>query len=121
MVNHLPKMWYDKCTIQTAQKVTQANQATGFDWVALVTDEPCKVSFFNNFRMNGPTGDYWVASPVFQQVKLFLRPGLDVPPGSRIIVTTHENNKTLYFESSGQPAIFTNHQEIEIQVVQKWA
>ena len=122
MVNHLPKLWKDICTIQTVQKVTKSNQATGLEWVNLVEDEPCKISFFqNNMRVNNPTDRSWVASAVVQQTKLFIRPDLDIPAGSRITVTTHENNKLLYFESSAIPMIFTNHQEILVESVQKWA
>ena len=126
MVNYLPRLWKDVCTIQTNQKTTKANLATGAAWVNLVTDEPCKLSFFENVRMNdtaevkGP-GPLAVAGPVAQQSKIFIRPDLTIPPGSRITVTTHKNNKILYFESSGMPSIFTNHQEIVLECVQKWA
>lgn len=121
MVNYLPVLWKDTCRIQISRKVTKENLATGFEWFDLVTDEPCKVSFYNNIRVNGPSADNGIASAVVQQTKLFIRPSLSVPAGSRITVTTHENNKTLYFESSGIPGIFTNHQEILIESVQKWA
>ena len=120
MVNHLPTLWKDACTIQVSQAVTKPNLATGFEWVALVTDEPCKLSFFNNIRVNSPSAENGVAAAVVQQTKLFIRPDLTVPAGSRITVVTHKNSVTLYFESSGIPSVFTDHQEILIESVQKW-
>lgn len=121
MVNYISTLWKDSCTIQTVQTVTKENLATGFEWIDLVTDEPCKLSFYNNIRVNSPSADNKIAAAVVQQTKLFIRPDLSIPAGSRITIVTHKNNKTLYFEASGIPSIFTDHQEILIEGVQKWA
>ena len=117
---YLRKLWRDACTIQTAQKTTQENGATRLSWVDLCRDEPCKVSFHNHVVSAPADTAYSAASAVQQETKVFIRPDLDVPAGSRITVSTH-GGKTLYFESSSIPLHFTNHQEILVEVVQKWA
>ena len=121
MVSNLPKLWKDTCTITNKQKTTKANGATGFTDVAICTDEPCKVSFFNNFKMNDSTKVDLVAAAVFQNTKLFIKPDLDIPEGCRITVTTHKNGKVLHFKSSGTPSTFTDHQEIIMEVDKEWA
>lgn len=124
MVNHeqaLRALWKDRCFIQSSVEYTKANRAKGKRWETLVSDEPCKLSFFNNVRLNNPSAELPMAAQVFQQAKLFIRPDLEIPAGCRIKVVTHKNNITLYFENSGIPAFFTNHQEISLEVKQKWA
>ena len=124
MVNHgkaLRALWNDRWSIQSSVEYTKANKAKGKRWQTLVSDEPCKLSFFNNVRLNNPSVELPMAAQVFQQAKLFIRPDLEIPAGCRITVTTHKNNITLYFENSGIPAFFTNHQEILLEVKQKWA
>lgn len=120
MVNELKRLWKDRCTIQKAQKITQSNRATGFDWVDLCVDEPCKLSFFNNVKLNSTTTEGLGASAVIQQTKLFIRADLDIPAGCRIKVITH-GNKALHYRNSGVPAVFTNHQEIMLEVDDTWA
>ena len=50
----------------------------------------------------------------YQTIKLFISPLVNVPPGSKITVT--QNNQTQVYKSSGQPAVYTNHQEIELEL-----
>lgn len=122
MVNNLQRLWNDTCTIQITGNVTKPNGATGKGWETLCKNEPCKVSFFyNNTRLTSPASGGVAAFETVQQTKLFIRADLNIPAGSRITVITHKNAKVLYYESSGIPAVFTNHQEILIEGVQKWA
>lgn len=120
MVSNLPLLWKDTCTVYTSESYTKTNGATGFRNVALCTDEPCKLSFFNNFKMNDSTKVNLVAASVFQNIKLFIRPDLVIPEGSKITVTTHKNNKTLHYKSSGSTSLFTDHQEIILEVDKEW-
>ena len=119
--NALKLMWKDKCTIKVTDRIIDDDGISSIGWVTLVEDEPCKLSFFNNTNKNGSGTGVENATALFQQTKLFIRPDLDIPEGSRITVITHENEKTLYYEASGIPQIFTNHQEILVEAVKKWA
>ena len=116
----LRALWKDRCTIQVTVEYTKPNKAKGKRFVTLAENEPCKLSYFNNVRVNSPSVDTPMAAQVFQQAKLFIRPDLDIPAGCRITVTTHTNNIVLYFANSGVPSYFTNHQEILLEVKQKW-
>ena len=121
VTEQLKLLWKDTCTITVNQQTTKTNGATGFSDVPLCTDEPCKVSFFNNNRLNEAASVGLNAAEVFQQAKLFIKPDLNIPEGSKITVVTHQNNKTLHFKSSSTPGIFTNHQEILMEVDNEWA
>lgn len=121
MVNSLPLLWKDRCTIRVNQAYTKPNGATGFGEVALCEDEPCKLSFFNNFKMNDSATVGFNAADVFQNIKLFIKPDYNIPEGSKVTVVTHQNRKTLHYKSSGSPSIFTNHQEIILEIDKEWA
>lgn len=119
--NALRALWYDRCKVETCIEYTKANRAKGKRWETLVAEEPCKLSYFNNVRVNMSSTDGPTAAKVYQQAKLFIRPDLEIPAGSRITVTIHQNHLTLFFENSGIPAFFTNHQEILLEAKQQWA
>lgn len=121
MVSCLPWLWLDTCTIYVKEAYVKTDLSTGFRDAALCTDEPCKVSFFNNFKMNDSTKVNLVSAAVFQNVKLFIRADLEIPEGSKIVVTTHKNNRTLHYKSSGSTSMFTDHQEIIMEVDKEWA
>lgn len=121
MVSNLPKLWKDKATIRVKEKYTKPNGATGTRDSVLCTNEPCKLSFFNNFKMNDSTKANLVAAAVFQNIKLFIKPDLVIPEGSSVEVITHKNNRTLHYKSSGSTSLFTDHQEIILEVDKEWA
>ena len=100
---------FDEITKQTSNTVT-----------TLFADQPCRLSF-----ISAPPSDKLVATSqtlihsdtprahfVDQQIKLFIDPSLSIPPGSKISVT--QNGLTQYFKSSGAPAVYSSHQEIEL-------
>ena len=100
---------FDEITKQTSNTVT-----------TLFADQPCRLSF-----ISAPPSDKLVATSqtlihsdtprahfVDQQIKLFIDPSLDIPPGSKISVT--QNGVTSLFKSSGAPAVYSSHQEIEL-------
>ena len=100
---------FDEITKQTSNTVT-----------TLFADQPCRLSF-----ISAPPSDKLVATSqslihsdtprahfANQQIKLFIDPSLSIPPGSKISVT--QNGLTQYFKSSGAPAVYSSHQEIEL-------
>ncbi|BBM48390.1 hypothetical protein JMUB3933_1906 [Leptotrichia wadei] len=54
-----------------------------------------------------------------QVVTLFISPEVYIPPGSMIEVT--QNNVTKRYKHSGISAVYTNHQEIVLEVEQEKA
>ncbi len=89
-------------------------------YTTLFTNKPCRLSFISappsdnlaSFSNNLLHSDTPRAHFVDQQIKLFIDPALDIPPGSKISVT--QNGVTTLFKSSGAPAVYSSHQEIEL-------
>lgn len=110
-MNPLAKLWIGKCTIYEYQDVIDLNtfQTTQKE-VAVLVDEPCRLSYNFEQATNIRSG----AAVVSQSITLFIRPDLEIKPGSVIEITQH--GKTVKYKGSGQPAIYTNHQEIILQL-----
>ena len=120
MVNSpLVRLWRDTMTVTVKQSYKRADKSTGFQDVVIIQNEPCKVSFIDNIALNQVSISDGVASPLKNITKLFCSPDLDIPPGSKIAIT-HQGVTTDYTHSS-QPSVFTNHQEILLDLLDKWA
>ena len=122
MVSNLPLLWKDSCTIKGKTTTTKTNGATAFVDSVICENEPCKLSFYpTNNNNNALAAANVHAAPMVQQAKLFGRPDLDIPEGCSISVVTHKNRKTLHYKSTGTPMLFTDHQEIVMEVNKEWA
>ena len=76
---------------------------------------PCKLSFENvTAAVQTDTG-----AAVAQGVKLFIAPEIDVKCGSKIVVT--QNGITTEYAASGQPAVYSSHREIMLELWKEWA
>lgn len=76
---------------------------------------PCRVSFSSSpqaSQLDGPAS-------VAQVIKLFTAPEHLIRPGSKIVVV--QNGRTTEYEASGQPAVYTSHQEISLSLFKGWA
>ena len=104
------------CTITEHQKVKKENKSTGFQDVVVLEDIACRLSFKTSNNTNQTdTG----ASTVTQITKVFLAPEIQVKPGSKLTIT--QNGVTTEYKSSGQPAIYSTHQEIVLELFKGWA
>ncbi len=112
------EMLYDcKCTIENLAEVEDSETGIAEKvWQVVASDISCKRSI-KNIEL-AETSDN--APAVAQVITLFLAPEVAVKAGSRITVTDKHGTITIY-NSSGYPAVFTNHQEITLELVQKWA
>ena len=109
------------CTVTaTTPTFDESTKQTTNTETTLFTNKPCRLSFISappsdklaSFSNNLIHSDTPRAHFVDQQIKLFIDPALDLPPGSKISVT--QNGLTQYFKSSGAPAVYSSHQEIEL-------
>lgn len=115
MAEILRILWTDACTVTVREPVTDPEtHLTDFQEREILTDEPCRVSF----QSVAAAGEGSTAA-VTQTVKLFLQPDVEIPPGSRITVV-RDGNQLLYTRS-GEPARYPGHQEIQLELWQKWA
>ena len=109
------------CTVTaTTPTFDESTKQTTHTETTLFTNQPCRLSFISatpsdklvSFSNNLIHSDTPRAHFVDQQIKLFIDPALDIPPGSKISVT--QNGLTQNFKSSGAPAVYSSHQEIEL-------
>ena len=112
MVNNpLAILWTGRCTIYEYQDVTDPETfQTIQKEVAILEDEPCRLSYNREQATNIQNG----AAVVSQSITLFIRPDLVINPGSVIEITQH--GKTVKYKGSGMPAVYTNHQEITLEL-----
>lgn len=82
----------------------------------LFENQACRVSFESN-NTTAKSNDTVYEKP--QSIKLFIAPELDVTPGSKIVVT--QNGRTTTYKSSGVPRVYITHQEIELELSERWA
>ena len=109
--NPLSSLWIGKCTIYEYQAVTDEETfQTTHDLVPVVTDEPCRLSYKKEQSTNISNG----AAVISQSITLFIRPDIVIKEGSVIDITQH--GVTTRYKGSGKPSIYTNHQEIILEL-----
>lgn len=112
----IESLYAGRCTVYEQQSVKDPDTGiTEMQPGAVLTDQPCRLSFKTITSVSPADG----AATVTQVVKLFIAPEISIKPGSQIIVT--QNGVTAEYESSGQPAMYTNHQEIVLELFKGWA
>lgn len=111
------KIYYTgRCTVYEQQPVEDPDTGiTEMEPVAVLIDQPCRLSFKTITTTSPADG----AATVTQAVKLLIAPEVNMKPGSQITVT--QNGVTADYESSGQPAVYSEHQEIVLELFRGWA
>lgn len=112
----LRTLWTDKMKIEISkyQKDEETRQQLR-RIVAVAEGEPCRVSFSSAPAVSDQDG---VAGQT-QSVKLFCSPDIRIEPGSRITVT--RDGKETAYAMSGVPAVYKYHQEINLELFERWA
>lgn len=112
MVNNpLSILWTGKCTIYEFEEVVDQDtcQTTLRESLVLV-DEPCRLSHSHEQATDIQNG----AAVVSQSVILFIRPDVAIKPGSVIEVT--QNGVKNKYKRASKPSIYTNHQEVALDL-----
>lgn len=113
----LERMYQGRATVIEYQKVKDEWGMTNFQEVTVLEDQPCKLSFET---LTSSTGD--PVATVSQSVKLFISPDVEIPAGCKIVVTRFNDlERTFTYSRSGEPGIFTNHQEIMLEPFKGYA
>ena len=111
----LETLYDGTCTITEYQKVKKENKSTGFEEVTVLENEPCRLSFKTVTNTKATeTG----ASSIVQTTKVFLAPEIKVKPGSKLTIT--QNGVTTDYKNSGEPAFYSTHQEIVLELFKGW-
>jgi hypothetical protein len=119
--NPLSVLWIGKCTIYEYQDVTDPETyQTTQQLIPTVVDEPCRLS--QNYVSHTPDDLVKVGNGVpnvAQLIVLFIRPDLVIKAGSVIEVT--QRGITNKYKRSSIPAVYSNHQEIVLELHKDYA
>ncbi len=102
------------CTITATQEIEKDNGATGFEFVEICTDQPCRLSYGTSSTQTGE-----MATETAQEAKMFLAPEVNVPAGSRVVITQHGIVRE--YKLSSIPAVYSTHQEITFSLKDRWS
>ena len=102
-------LWRDTMTVIEHRKTRKENGATGFEDVTVMEGEPCKIIF----KTLQATDQQEAAG------KLLCDKSFAIPAGSKILIL-HEGIETAY-RQSGKPAVYSVHQEIMLELFERWA
>lgn len=116
----IEKLYTGVCSIYQYEEVKGPYSSTHKE--TLVYDRlPCRISF--SVRQSSYTGvrgseEKELANRSKQLIKLFISPDYNILPGSKIVV--EQNGRKTVYKNSSQPAVFSDHQEILMDVYDKW-
>lgn len=103
-------------TVTIHEKVTdKKTHLTGYQDMVVLEKQPCRLSFQNisSAKKNEQ------AAGITQVTKLFISPSVAIEPGSKITVT--QAGMTTDYTYSGVPAVYSTHQEIVLELFERWA
>lgn len=107
-------LYKGKCTVYEYKPVKDpTTKITKSQPVAVLTDQPCRLSI-----SNVTSAQAGAVAMISQAVKLFISPDIVIAPGSKISVT--QNGATNDYQRTGQPAVYSNHQEIALELFKGW-
>lgn len=108
--------WRGKCDVYILE--TDVNPGNGRNEpkeVPIYEKQPCRISFSSVSSTTEQDG-----APLIQQmVKLFIAKDVNIPAGSKIDVS--QNGQTRSYAKSGEPAVYSEHQEIMLVPFERWA
>lgn len=110
-------LYTDTCNVVEYQSVTDPVThitCPNHEEVTVLENVPCRVS-----HKNITTAGTGVAPAIELISKLIINPDVPLKPGSKIRVT--RNGVTTVYKCSGEPARYHNHQEIMIELEDKYA
>lgn len=111
----LKKLWLDYCTVYVQiEQINTLTKRTEFIEIPIIENEHCKLSF-NSLSSAEVENN---VSSKNQSITLFISNKIKIPSGSKIVITRGVN--TFTYTNSGEPKIFTNHQEIQLELFERW-
>ena len=111
----IESLYGGKCSITEYQKIKKENGSTGFQETTVIENQPCRISF----KTVTSAKEGAMNQSITQVIKLFLAPEIMVKTGSKITVT--QNGITTEYKSSGKPAMYATHQEIILELFDRWS
>lgn len=88
---------------------------TGLQDNLVAAGQPCRLSF----QTISPSDQSDSANEIRQTIKLFMSPAVLVKAGSKLIVT--QNGRTETYRNTGKAAVYSNHQELVLNLYEERA
>ncbi|MDO4728439.1 MAG: hypothetical protein Q4B43_05470 [Bacteroidota bacterium] len=107
----IQSMWTGRCRVIKFGKVKGKNNIVNPKEIVVYDNVPCRLSHKNISQVQQEEP----FATTSQVIKVFIAPDLDIPAGCKIEIT--QNGVTKTYENSGVSAVYTNHQEIILQIV----
>lgn len=112
---HLEGLYLGKCNIYEYRPFKDPiTKRTINKEVCVIENQSCRLS--NKSVTKTSEGN---VSTVSKVITLFISPEIIINPGSKIVVT--QNDVTDEYKNSSEPAIYTNHQEITLELFKGYA
>lgn len=92
----------------------EKTKATKNDLILIYKNIPCRASYYNNSSNIVSSKESIFNNTIKQNVKLFLNNKITIKAGSVIIIT--QNGKTTKYKNSGEPIIYSSHQELMMDI-----
>lgn len=110
----IERLYKGKCDIYEYSKEKGSNGRTTSEERLIHESIPCRLSHSSIPATNQTEG-----GKVAEGIKLFIAPELSIKPNSKIVVK--QNGVTRTFKNSSLSAIYTDHQEINLEIFDRWA
>ena len=94
--------------------IDDKTKRTTYKEVLVLENQPCRISYKNISTTKESN-----VSELIQITKLFIDSEIKINPGSKIVVT--KNGRSTDFKNSGEPALYSNHQEILLDLFKGWS
>lgn len=108
--------YFGTLMVTEMQKVKdERSKLTKDEPVVVLKDQPCRLSF----EKLQTAVQAESAATITQVTKLFVSPDISINAGSKITVT--QDGVTIDYTRSGVPAIYPTHQEIMLDLFERWA
>jgi len=119
LVDIFKKLWTGVFSVYEYEKITDSDsKIIHYDESLILKDIPCRLSVkYSQFFSN--TNQTNTVNIINNDAKLITFPDIIIKPGSKIVVT--QNGVTKVYKNSGIPVVYSSHQEIIMQVFDKWA
>lgn len=114
--NVIESLYVGRCSITEFRAVKdEKTKIAKNQEIVVVKDVPCRVSFKNSSTLNQSD----MGATATQKIKLFISPTMRIKPGSKITVV--QNGATGVYQFSAEPAIYSSHQEILLDLFKGWS
>jgi hypothetical protein len=104
------------CTItEYKPQKDETTKITEHQEVIVIEDKPCNLSF----ERISSTSDNDGVPVIVQVTRLFISPEVQIKTGAKI--TVKQNGVTGIYQKSGEPAVYSHHQEVMLQLFKGWS